>query len=399
LLMTPADIRDGALFRLLGDISQPHIDASATGPMRLRLMQKDFSWQALVDLARGQGMLLPLTFALTARQLLPPIPRSIKYLKYSESHVTAWLGRIYRQHLARRGADGRQLQKIIRTLAGVGITPLIIKGARYLAEPAPAWCEARAMADLDILVRPSEAQRAFATMQANGYRVLRDDDDIYGPYLSHHLPALQHPEQLAPIEIHIDALSAAAQKVMSTQHVWAQAVRSCDGSCFILPMRWHALHGLLHHQIQDRGHVQQTLNMKGVWEWTMLAREFTREDWEAVAEHMRAAGASDVVESWVAQSQRLFGLELPYPLRVSRTARRHADATFRVAGRPYWLRRTRYIADQIRTSFARETLAGKYGIPLARVSLLHVGRNMIDLLRRHRRRVLQRITGYQDQLW
>jgi hypothetical protein len=396
--MTPADIRDDALLRLLGDILRLDTEPSATGPMRLRLMQKGFSWQALVDLARGQGVLLPLTFALTARALLPPIPRSIKYAGY-ESHVTAKLGKIYRQHLAQRGADRRQLAKLIRILAGVGIIPLVIKGARYLAEPAPAWCEARAMADLDVLVRPGEAQRAFATLQAHGYGLLRSDGGIEGPYLSHHLPALQHPDQLSPVELHVEALSVAARKMMSTQHVWAQAVPSSDGSCFILPMRWHALHGLLHHQIQDRGHVQQALNMKGVWEWTMLARAFTRDDWDAVTAHMRDASASDVLESWVVQAQRLFGLEIPYFLRISRAARRHADATFRVAGRPYWRRRTRYIADQLRTSFARETLAGKYGVPLSRVSFLHAGRNMIDLLRRHRGRVLQRITGYQDQLW
>lgn len=70
-----------------------------------------------------------------------------------------------------------------------------------------------------------------------------------------------------------------------------------------------------------------------------------------------------------------------------------------MADQPYWLRRTRYIADQLKVSFARETLASKYGIPLSRVSFAHAARNMIDLLRRHRGRVLQRITGYQDELW
>jgi hypothetical protein len=394
--MTPAGIRDGALLRLIGDILQPQIDPSATESMRLRLMRKGFSWQALVDLARGQGVLLPVTFALNARGLLPPIPRSIRY---SEHHVTVQLGRIYRQHLAIRGSDKRHLEKMMRILAGAGIMPLVIKGARYLAEPAPAWCEARAMSDLDILVQPSDGQRAFATLQAHGYRLLQSDDSIYAPRLFHHLPALQHPDQLSPIEIHTDALSEPGQKMMSTRHVWAQAVKSHNGSCFILPMRWHALHGLLHHQIQDRGHVQRTLNMKGVWEWTMLARDFTRDDWEAVTAHMRAAKASEVLESWVEQSNHLFGLEIPRFLRISRAARAHADATFRVADQPYWLRRTRYIADQLKVSFARETLASKYGIPLSRVSFAHAARNMIDLLRRHRGRVLQRITGYQDELW
>ncbi|MGP8120456.1 MAG: hypothetical protein ACLP8B_08015, partial [Xanthobacteraceae bacterium] len=76
MLTTPATIRDSSLLSLLGDILRPDIDPATTGAMRLRLMRRGFSWQALVDLARGQDVLLPLIFSLNARGLLPPIPRS-----------------------------------------------------------------------------------------------------------------------------------------------------------------------------------------------------------------------------------------------------------------------------------------------------------------------------------
>jgi hypothetical protein len=72
-VQTPADIQDSAQLRLLGDILQPDMNVSAIGALRLRLMQPGFSWQALVELALGQGVLLPLIFALTKRSLLPPI--------------------------------------------------------------------------------------------------------------------------------------------------------------------------------------------------------------------------------------------------------------------------------------------------------------------------------------
>ena len=395
MLMTPAEIRDGGLLQLLADILRPDMDLSATGALRLRLMRRGVSWQALIDLARGQGVLLPLIFALRGRGLLPPIPRSIENC---DSHVTVRLGKIYREHLAQRQTDKMQLERVVLILDGAGIAPLILKGARYLIQPVASWCDARSMADFDILVKPSDAERAFAALEAEGYRQGPSDSFLYGPEHSHHMPVLECPGQLA-LEIHTHALSATGQEIMSTQQVWARATRASTGSYFTLPIKWHARHGLLHHQIQDRGHIQRTLNIKGLWEWTMLACEFTRDDWDAIAAHMRAARASDVLESWLVQSHRLFGFEIPCSQAISATARVHADATFRIASSPYWMRRTRYIADQLRFSFAPETLARKYGVPRSRISLLHAGRDVIDLLRRHRGKVLQRLTGYRDQLW
>jgi hypothetical protein len=99
------------------------------------------------------------------------------------------------------------------------------------------------------------------------------------------------------------------------------------------------------------------------------------------------------------QSHRLFGLAPPPPLaRISLTASGHAGATFRHAGKPYWIRRIACVADQLRLSFGRETLASKYGIPAAQISLLHAVKNLADLMRRHRGNMLQRLTGYGMQL-
>ena len=396
MLTTPADIRDRALLGLLGDILQPEIAPAAIGALRLRLMQSGFSWQALVDLAREQGVLLPLTYALSERTLLPPVPRSIAN---TANHVGVRLTEAYAQHLSWREADRRQLEDILRILGGIGTMPLLLKGARYLIAPLGPWCAARSMGDLDILVRSDDAARAFAALKAEGYREMMEDGAAYGPAYAYHLPPLVHADHALPVEIHVDALAAAGRRIMSTEQVWSRATRHDGAPFFALPSRWHALHGLLHHQIQDRGHLQRVLSIKALWEWTMLAQAFTESDWEAIRTHMRTAHALDVLDSWQLQAQRLFGLETPGDWEASAAARAHADATFRKAFRPYWLRRTGYVADQIRASFARETLASKYDVPLSRVSLLHAGRNLMDLLRRHHGNLLQRLTGLQDQLW
>jgi Uncharacterised nucleotidyltransferase len=382
------------MLALLADILRPDLDPATTGAMRLRLMGRQFSWQALVDLARAHGVLLPFIFALNRRTLLPPIPRSIGN---HHGHVTVKLEAIYRQHLARRQAERSQLEAIIGILGEAGIRPLLLKGARYIAEPVGPWCEARSMSDFDILVKPCDAQRAFASIQAAGYREDAGGAFLSETHVSHHLPALWQPGEPAALEIHTDALTIAGQRSMNTQHVWALAELGCDGY-LVLPWHWHALHGLLHHQVQDGGHAQRTFNLKGLWEWTMLAREFTEGDWDAIAGHMCRTGAPEVLESWLMQSYRLFGFEAPILGRISRTSKNHAEATFRHARKPYWIRRSACIADQLRSSFGRETLARKYGIPASQVSLWHAGKNLADLLRRHRGKLMQRVTGYGMQL-
>jgi hypothetical protein len=391
----PAGIRDCKLLDLLGDILGSERELKAAGDMRLRLMQQGFSWQALVDLAMVQGVLLPLIFTLTARGLLPPVPRSNKN---GGRHVTARLGEVYLQHLARRQSEKIQLEEVLLVLNRAGIVPLILKGARYLVEPVATWCEARSIADFDILVRPGDAERASSVLKAEGYRERTNDSYVYRPDHSHHLPALLRSDHPAEVEIHTDALDVTGQAIMSTQHVWAHAIRAGDGSCFVMSTRWHALHELLHHQIQDHGHIRRTMAVKGLWEWTMLAREFAIEDWDAITAHMRAMGVSDVLESWVMQSHRLFGLEIPSLLTISAIARAHADATFRRASKPYWMRRTMFVADELRFSFAREKLAANFGIPPSRVSLLHAGKNIAEIFRRNRGKLLRRLIGNRDQL-
>lgn len=199
-----AGIRYWTRLQLLGDILGLDSERNPTSAMRLRLMQRGFSWQALVDLAMAQDVLLPLIFALTARRLLLPVPRSSKN---SDSHVTAKLGKYYAQHLAQQQLKTRQLETIISVLNHAGIEPLILKGARYLIEPVASWCEARSMYDFDLLLRLGDADRAVAILKTEGYRQLA----MLGYH--HHLPALECPGGSAPLEIHTDALSFAGQNL------------------------------------------------------------------------------------------------------------------------------------------------------------------------------------------
>jgi hypothetical protein len=383
---TPPDIADLELLRVLGEILRPCPDETETSALRSRLLRPGFSWQGLIDLALAQGVLLPLIHALSSRALAPPIPRSFT----DDRHVSVRLQRVYSLHLDYRRRQQTQLQQLRDIFARANITPLLLKGVRYLAEPDGDWREARAMGDFDMLVHPGDAGRAQAALIEAGYRSTSSP----APYRSsHHLAPLEHPGHPMSLELHVEALIPAAQRLLSSHQVWALATRTGPDDFFVLPPAWHALHGMLHHQVQDRGHALRKLCVKGLWEWSMLASRFTPDDWSALRDHMAAAGALDVLDSWSMLADRLFRLETPWLTGGSAAARRHAERTLRQAFDPYWRRRTAQIADELKLSFAREALAARYDVSPAEISLAHVGRNLVELAKRHQGGMLRRLTG------
>jgi hypothetical protein len=63
------------------------------------------------------------------------------------------------------------------------------------------------------------------------------------------------------------------------------------------------------------------------------------------------------------------------------------------------LRRTYFLADQVRFGFARETMAVRYGLAESEVSLLTAVRHVKFLASRYRGQMLRRIIGNQGKLF
>jgi hypothetical protein len=220
------------------------------------------------------------------------------------------------------------------------------------------WHEARTMRDLDILVRPSEAQKANQILSSLGYR---SDDDP--PPLDRHLPELHLPGRAGTVEIHTEALSFNARFALSTDEVWRETeTRNFSGATFVaLASEWHLLHGLLHHQLADRSHARRMLALKGLWEFASAASDVSPLGWRAIIAHAEQRQIFTMLSSWTVQAHRLFGLKAPECLLASEAGQRHAEATFRQSRRSHALRQALFLADKVRFAFAPGTLAQRYG--------------------------------------
>lgn len=392
--LLPPSISNLRLLSLLGNILAVQATPEDTAKLRLAFVDREFSWQRLADFAEAQGMIFPLIWSLSKRGLLLPVPAKHRAQAHVD-HPTAVLRSAYAHYLERRRKQREQLLAIISTLNAAGITPLLLKGARYLIDPKQAWREARDMRDLDILVREDDGQKALAALIRAGYR---SEPDFFP--VDQHFPLLMLSGFPSAVELHTEALAYAARKILPTEAVWRHAIRgpADHGEFYILSDEWHLLLGVLHHQVSDRGHARRLLALKGLWEFAALGEELPSPGWHAIAQHMAAQGQLDVLASFIAQAHRLFGLACPAEVAISSEARAHAKSTFTRASLPYSLRRGLFLADQLRFGFSRETMAVRYGSPEQAMSLSSLARHLAFLARYHRGRILGRITGRSDRL-
>ena len=365
-------ITDNSLLALLGGILGTDPTSERTSSLRLRFFRPDFSWQALVDFAVAQDVLPALIYALNRRGLLPPVPATMGE-DARIKHVTTRLTAAYHEHLARQADLRDQLATILRALNRQGIVPVILKGAVHLTMNT-GWHEARSMRDIDILTRSSDAQAANQILLSIGYR-----GDPDPPPLDRHLPELRLSHRSGAVEIHTEALAFSARRVLTTEEVWmrAEAQTFAGTSLRVLPPQWHLLHGMLHHQIADRGHARRLLAIKGLWEFAMVGSGLTATGLER---HRRTCSrARRLWMCWRAGWRRPIGYlglrsRTGFPSRTK--AHRHAEATLRRARAPYAIRWTYFTGDRLRFAFSRETLAVRYGLVegdnLAKAAQRHV---------------------------
>jgi hypothetical protein len=381
------------LFKLLADIISFHAGTENTARLRLRLIDKTVSWQALVDLAEAQDALSPFVWAMLSRSLLLPLP-AFTTGSLAASHPTVQLLSVHKEFLARRKRQRDQLAAIVTALNRDSIEPLLLKGARYLLAPAGSWAEARTMRDIDLLAPPGQSERMIDVLATMGYAAITSDIPI-----DQHLPEVWRAGEPSVVEVHTEALAFSARKILATDEVWRRAHRlSSDlGNLFVLPSEWHLLHGLLNHQISDHGYVRRVLAVKPLWEFAMLAGDVSEPGWRAIADHLTARRHADLLGSWIVQAEQLYGLAYPQGVDISAGARAHAAATLANAVAPEWLRRWRVLVNEVRFAFARETLAVRYKLDPADVSLMTMVHHLMFLRRHYRGRAGARLFGFRDR--
>jgi len=120
-----------------------------------------------------------------------------------------------------------EMDRVKRALVGTGISPILLKGAAYVANDLRA-CKGRRVSDIDILVSEDELARveallldagwAFDAATANTY-----DQAYYRKYM-HELPPLRHTKRQRVLDVHHKFLPRTARYKIDNEALIAAAV-------------------------------------------------------------------------------------------------------------------------------------------------------------------------------
>jgi hypothetical protein len=132
------------------------------------------------------------------------------------------------------------LHQTLDTLAQSGIEAMLLKGAGLAYTAYPSFAD-RPMGDLDVLIRPGHAQRAWEIMQAHGWTFPEEYRDHH--YAGHqHLPPLWHGSPTFRLEIHDALLPGENPFRISSNELWSRAVRrTVNGRTVTTPYATHQL--------------------------------------------------------------------------------------------------------------------------------------------------------------
>jgi hypothetical protein len=194
--------------RFLFLAARPDAACSETYLAALAVTHPD--WRAVGALAEREK-LLPVLWSYM-REHAELIPEDVREAFRRQAAVTEF----------RMAATEATLHQVVRELDAAGIRVMLLKGAA-LASTVYGSFARRPMGDLDILVAPQDAERAWERIHGLGWTLeYEDGDEFYGSF--HHLPPLVDPSTLRLVlEIHRSMMPQPGPFELDQARLWRDA--------------------------------------------------------------------------------------------------------------------------------------------------------------------------------
>ena len=255
-------------------------------------------WQRVLHLAMDENALVPL------RNGLRHAGAAVVPVEVQRQLAILSLDTEFRMRLLKT-----RLEQSLVALNRANIDVLRLKGSALAATVYESF-EARPMRDIDMLVRPGQAERAREVMLSAGWSVDPDvpDDASYGTH--QHLPPLRDVGGSGlHLEIHRSILPARHPFRFTDDEIWdaARPVTVGAGRALVMDPTHHAVHIAIHFA---------WLHMMRVRAWTTfrdlhaLACGYAF-DWERLASFAASIGAASCCYWALRIGQELAGLVVP----------------------------------------------------------------------------------------
>ncbi|MCK1716781.1 nucleotidyltransferase family protein [Bradyrhizobium sp. 141] len=260
----------------------------------------DIEWTSVIGLA-NQTLTTPalIDFVDKFAQILP-------------EDVRTYVRHIYSRNVLRNNRLLAQLEEAVVAMNGLGITPILLKGASTLASAPEERRGVRLMSDLDIMVMPDEAERAVTALGAIGYQV----HERPPPESKRWYVEMNRPQDVGTIDLQRAAPDSAyfgCDREHALSHCFA--ARLGRGSAYVPTTTCRALMLIIHDQFQDFGYWLGDLDLRHLLELRDLNSSSGGIDWTELTSHMSGDLMKNAVETQLLALAELLGVDIPRPLR------------------------------------------------------------------------------------
>ncbi|MCB1890521.1 MAG: nucleotidyltransferase family protein [Rhodocyclaceae bacterium] len=195
-------------------------------------------WSRLVRQARTNGLLGQVLNLLAECRNLDTAPDAVKRLLSAERHLA--------DH--RKRALLWEADELRRTLAPLGVEPVLIKGGAYIAEGMP-HAHFRHFGDIDVLVPPEVLAAVEKRLLTAGWAMSNRDpyDQYYYRTWMHELPPLRHIKRGTHLDLHHTITPRTSRYATYPEKLFAQARQATShASLSVLSTEDQFLHGAAH---------------------------------------------------------------------------------------------------------------------------------------------------------
>lgn len=262
-------------------------------------------WDRLLATAAQHRLLPALWPAARAARALEEVPEPLRLamadrLPPGRQLPAVVLADAHRANASRVADLLDQARSVLAHLNTTGIPAVPLKGVDALLVGRFHDPAVRTITDIDLLVHPSRASDAWASLRDLGY------EPVDAPPAEHHLPPLVRPGRAGSVEVHSGVLRGRWRDLLGADGLLARA-RSADGAGLRLHRDDAVAVLVAHAHLQDEGRLLFDVPLRALHETAVLLGGGEPVDWSAVAARLHAGGAGSVVAGHLELTTRLFG--------------------------------------------------------------------------------------------
>jgi Uncharacterised nucleotidyltransferase len=359
------------------------VDDSPAGVSALQreICAGQVDWRQIAKLAADHFLTPALWVSLSRKRLESHLPEDARdFLQY-----------VHGLNVQRNEAVRAEVLRIAASLNGVGLEPILLKGAINLFDSAYGDFGARMMTDIDILILETEIARALPPLEKLGYGPAGE-----GAWKAHTYTPLCKPGANWSLDVH--RYFSYQRDIVTPTDVQRESVPlETDGARLFAPSATHRVfHNVYHAQLQNRQHALGLIPFMQLYDFAALGRHHGRGiDWAWLRTTACRHDIASALESYMHLAVELFGFARPAEFPEGFRAKLHLRRCLAQLRHPFILTLVQHWG-ALTEVFTPLYLMTYYGCSMDLLTINFFRLRMLyDLLRRYR----WQITGRISELW